>query len=59
MKNESSVSGPLKKAAELLTKNWGLKLLSLLLAVIIYHSLKTEHDGVGADNDRHFIQPGQ
>ncbi len=25
---------------EALTKNWGLKLLSLALALIIYHSLK-------------------
>ena len=39
-------------------ENWGLKLLALILAIVIYHSLKNEsaqnttHNG----NDRPFFQ---
>ena len=37
----SPVLAFLRNALKLLTDNWGLKLLALLLAIIIYHSLKT------------------
>jgi len=32
--------GFLRRVAGLFTRNWGLKLLSLALAIIIYHVLK-------------------
>ena len=37
--------------------NWGLKLLALVLAIVIYHSLKNEsaRDNNG-NNDRPFFQ---
>ena len=41
MKPEAETeAGILRRAAELVTRNWGLKLLSLTLAVVIYHTLK-------------------
>ena len=38
-------------------ENWGLKLLALILAIVIYHSLKNEsaRDNNG-NNDRTFFQ---
>lgn len=34
--------GIFRAAVEAFTKNWGLKLLALLLALVIYHSLKPQ-----------------
>ena len=47
----------LRNALKLLTDNWGLKLLALFIAVILYHSLKTG-DGYyyQTDNDRQLFQ---
>ncbi|MBQ7235337.1 MAG: hypothetical protein IJS36_08020 [Kiritimatiellae bacterium] len=42
----------LQTALKLLTDNWGLKLLALLLALIIYHSMKSEDSRLHAENDR-------
>lgn len=41
-----------------LTRNWGLKLLALALAIVIYHSMKPagEDSRTTNDNDRHFFQ---
>lgn len=41
-----------------LTRNWGLKILSLALAIVIYHSMKPTGNGslTSKDNDRHFFQ---
>ena len=36
--------------------NWGLKLLALILAIIIYHALKDKSVSNGHDNDRTFFQ---
>ena len=36
--------------------NWGLKLLALILAIVIYHSLKNESSQTKAGNDRSFFQ---
>lgn len=39
--------------------NWGLKLLALVLAVVIYHTLKTGSSGSSRENnenDRTFFQ---
>ena len=37
--------------------NWGLKLLALILAIVIYHSLKNESARTSNGNDRSFFQP--
>ena len=36
--------------------NWGLKLLALILAIVIYHSLKNESAQTSNGNDRSFFQ---
>ena len=36
--------------------NWGLKLLALILAIVIYHSLKNESVQTSNGNDRSFFQ---
>ena len=38
--------------------NWGLKLLALILAIVIYHSLKNEsaQNTTSNGNDRSFFQ---
>jgi len=36
--------------------NWGLKLLALVLAVVIYHALKNESARSGRTDDRSFFQ---
>ena len=37
--------------------NWGLKLLALILAIVIYHSLKNESSqSTSSNNDRSFFQ---
>jgi hypothetical protein len=42
MKAEVHKPGILSRAAAALTHNWGLKILALLLAILVYYSLKTE-----------------
>lgn len=42
MKAEVQKPGIFSRAASVLTYNWGLKLLALLLAILVYYSLKTE-----------------
>ena len=37
--------------------NWGLKLLALILAIIVYHSLKPDIGFTQETNDRHIFQP--
>lgn len=41
-----------RSVLKLLTDNWGLKVMSLLLALIIYHSMKSEDSRPRTDNDR-------
>ena len=36
--------------------NWGLKLLALILAIVIYHALKDETVRTVPHNDRSFFQ---
>jgi len=53
MKGETHpVVGFFRAALRLLTDNWGLKLLALLLAIIIYHSMRSEDSRPRTDNDR-------
>ena len=42
MKAEVQKPGIFSRAASVLTYNWGLKLLALLLAILVYYTLKTE-----------------
>ena len=42
MKAEVQKQGIFSKALSGLTYNWGLKLLALLLAILVYYSIKTE-----------------
>ena len=37
--------------------NWGLKILALILAIVIYHVLKNESARNTNGNDRPFFQP--
>jgi O-antigen/teichoic acid export membrane protein len=53
---KSPVVGFLRGALKLLTENWGLKLLALLIAIILYHSLSTEDGYYHSDNDRQLFQ---
>ena len=36
--------------------NWGLKLLALILAIVIYHALKDGNARTSSGNDRSFFQ---
>ena len=36
--------------------NWGLKLLSLVLAIVVYYAIKTESARSGAQHDRKIFQ---
>ena len=48
----------LRYLKEALTRNWGLKLLALALAIVIYHTMKPADNGhrTDKDNDRNFFQ---
>lgn len=39
-----------------LTRNWGLKLLALILAIIVYHSLRTRTEFPQGADDRQIFQ---
>ncbi len=56
MKAEKRSTGIFKRALSLLTHNWGLKLLSLVLAVTIYISLKPGTDFSHESNERYIFQ---
>lgn len=57
MNGDASEAGFFRRALGALTNNWGLKLLALLLALIIYHSLRQETVRPKVDdNDRQFFQ---
>ena len=44
MKNGKPRFAPLRSFFKLFTENWGLKLLSLVLAFMIHYTLKPEDD---------------
>ena len=46
MKAEMQKPGIFSRAVSVLTYNWGLKLLALLLAILVYYSLKIERTQV-------------
>ena len=39
----------------LLTENWGLKILALVLAIVVYHALKTETNRTQTTDDRYIF----
>lgn len=57
MKAEKKRGGMLRRLFSVLTHNWGLKLLALVLAIIVYHSLKPDIGFTQESNDRHIFQP--
>ena len=57
MKAEKKRGGMLRGMFSILTHNWGLKLLALVLAIIVYHSLKPDIGFTQESNDRHIFQP--
>ena len=46
----------MKNPIELITKNWGLKILALILAIVIYHSLKPAEQDATSTHDRTTFQ---
>ena len=46
----------MKNPIELITKNWGLKILALILAIVIYHSLKPTEQDAPTNHDRTTLQ---
>ena len=48
--------GLFSRIAELFTKNWGLKILALILAIVIYHSLKPAEQDATSTHDRTTFQ---
>ena len=49
MKAEVQKPSIFSRALSVLTYNWGLKLLALLLAILVYYSLKTDRTSLKAD----------
>lgn len=56
MKSEKPRGGAFSRIISVVTHNWWLKLLSLILAIVVYHSLKTDTDYVQNPNERHLFQ---
>jgi len=58
MKAEKEKTGLFRRLVAAVVGNWGLKLLALALAIIVYHSLKTKTGRGPAKegNDRHILQ---
>lgn len=56
LKSLVATAGLLSRFVELFTKNWGLKILALILALVIYHSLKPSEQGSPTKHDRSTLQ---
>ena len=57
MKKDTEKPGILSRLGGIITHNWWLKLLSLVLAIVVYHSLKTDSNTDSTDHhDRHLFQ---
>lgn len=55
MKLEPEKTSIFRNLIGLLIDNWGLKLISLALAIVIYHSMKSEHHANHFNNDRNIF----
>lgn len=51
-----TTAGLFSRFVELFTKNWGLKILALILALVIYHSLKPTEQSTTSNHDRNTLQ---
>ncbi len=56
MKAEKKRIGIFSRIWAAATKNWGLKLLALILAIIVYHSLKPQVGSSRKSDDRNIFQ---
>jgi len=56
MKAESKRAGAFSRMWSAATHNWGLKLLALVLAVLVYYSLKPDSGFYKDANDRQLFQ---
>lgn len=56
MKLEQGKTNAFRSFIGIFTRNWGLKLLSLVLAIVIYHSLKTNGKSTDTPNERPFFR---
>ena len=59
MKAEKKRGGMFRWMFSILTHNWGLKLLALVLAILVYHSLKPNIGSTQKSNDRHIFNRTQ
>lgn len=55
MKLEPEKTSVFRSLIGLLIDNWGLKLISLALAIVIYHSIKSENHANHFSNDRNLF----
>ena len=56
MKQEKKRGGLIRRIWSLLAHNWSLKLLVLVLAILVYHSLKPHGGLLRKPNDRSIFQ---
>ena len=56
MKQEKKRGGFIRRIWSLLAHNWSLKLLALVLAILVYHSLKPHGGLLRKPNDRSIFQ---
>lgn len=42
--------------SDIITNNWGLKILAIILALVVYHSLKSDSSKTDPSNDRPLFQ---
>ena len=57
MKAETRKPGIFRRITTVLTRNWSLKLLALILAIVVYCSLKTDNfESARNENDRKLFE---
>jgi hypothetical protein len=56
VKHEKKRGGLIRRIWSLLAHNWSLKLLALVLAILVYHSLKPHGGLLRKPNDRSIFQ---
>ena len=55
-KARTGIIGGVTRLWAALTRNWGLKLIALALAIIVYHSLRTKTEFQQDTHDRQIFQ---
>ena len=56
MKIRPRKSGFFRRSLSWITKNWGLKLLAFLLALVVYYSLRPVSNNPTTNHDRRLFQ---